>query len=153
MYNATVLLAWYNKLPQLAIQQAMWFLHDGMPVNFYHYVKWFFFLTPYQYRWIGLNGMVLWPLWLLNLTPANCCQGICMNNFRSMSVQDELKVFIGRNYGILPIPTYRAFSLTLSLFWNSVAPALTDARLPFIPVKVKRDQLLLFTCVINTCFF
>jgi hypothetical protein len=27
-----------------------------------------------------------------------------------------------------------------------VAPALTDARLPFIPVKLKRDQLLLLTC-------
>jgi len=89
----------------------MWFLLDGMPVHFYHYVKWFIDSLPTLMDGTKWKGFVA-----SEITESYSCQGICTNNFRSMSMQDDLKVFIGQNFRILPIPTYRAFSLTLSLF-------------------------------------
>jgi hypothetical protein len=89
-------------------------LLDGMPVHFYHYVKWFFDSLPTlmdRTKWNGFVASVITESYSCNLLP-----GDLYEQLQKHEVQNELKVLIGRNFRILPIPPYKAFSLTLSLF-------------------------------------
>jgi hypothetical protein len=107
---------------------------------------WNGFFTHYANWWIGLSGMVLWPLWLLNLAAAYILVDLHeqLEKHRCAGWTAGLHGLLFKNF---TQPSLWHSAWPLSLFWN-IIPALTGAWYSFIVLKVKLD---LFTVCPDSC--